>query len=135
MRFGMGEGFQFSSPYKWRCSKLFYRLFVYCSWLLIARDNSTGFTIQWGGFSSTVTGNTTISFPRSFSAVRSTSVINLESGTLNDVKGLSNSGFYVGTNGGSGAKKIYSYRFHVIIPPGLRSSGEPELIFPAVRFT
>ena len=24
---------------------------------------------------------------------------------------------------------------HVIIPPGLRSSGEPELIFPAVRFT
>ena len=48
MHFGMGEVFQFSSPYKWRFSKLFYRLFVYCSWLLIARDNSTGFTIQWG---------------------------------------------------------------------------------------
>lgn len=76
-----------------------------------ARDNSTGFTIQWGGFSSTVTGNTTISFPRSFSAVRSTSVINLESGTWNDVKGLSNSGFYVGTNGGSGAKKYTAIGF------------------------
>lgn len=24
---------------------------------------------------------------------------------------------------------------HVIIPQALRSSGEPELIFPAVRFT
>ena len=65
MRFGMGEGFQFSSPYKWRCSKLFYRLFVYCSWLLIARDNSTGFTIQWFGYSN----YSYINFPRSFSYV------------------------------------------------------------------
>lgn len=48
MHFGMGEDFQFSRPYKWRYSKLFHRLFVYCSRLLIARDNSTGFTIQWG---------------------------------------------------------------------------------------
>lgn len=62
----MGEGFQFSSPYKWRCSKLFYRLFVYCSWLLIARDNSTGFTIQWGVCNVAHTSNTKVWFPRQF---------------------------------------------------------------------
>lgn len=70
MRFGMGEVFQFSSPYKWRCSKRFYRLFVYCSWLLIARDNSTGFTIQWGRLNQ---NQTFYGFPRGFSSFMSVS--------------------------------------------------------------
>ena len=39
------------------------------------------------------------------------SIINLESGTLNYVKGLSNSGFYVGTNGGAGVKKYIAIGF------------------------
>lgn len=65
----MGEGFQFSSPYKWRCSKLFYRLFVYCSWLLIARDNSTGFTIVWGVVSGTISSKPSASFARTLKSV------------------------------------------------------------------
>ena len=64
----MGEGFQFSSPYKWRCSKRFYRLFVYCSWLLIARDNSTGFTIQWGRINTGSRGDRWAGFPRGFNS-------------------------------------------------------------------
>ncbi|WP_419547098.1 gp53-like domain-containing protein [Parasutterella excrementihominis] len=71
MRFGMGEVFQFSSPYKWRCSKRFYRLFVYCSWLLIARDNSTGFTIQWGTGVNFSSSTIYITLPRTFTAFRS----------------------------------------------------------------
>ena len=88
MRFGMGEVFQFSSPYKWRCSKRFYRLFVYCSWLLIARDNSTGFTIQWGQG----TTNTYTQLPRSFTwAFRAVGSANTAPNTDNCIfKELSN---------------------------------------------
>lgn len=67
----MGEDFQFSRPYKWRYSKLFHRLFVYCSRLLIARDNSTGFTIQWLQGSIGIKTDLAINFPRSFSLARS----------------------------------------------------------------
>ena len=71
MRFGMGEVFQFSSPYKWRCSKRFYRLFVYCSWLLLTRDNSTGFTIVWGKVNGTISQKPSANFARSLNVVHS----------------------------------------------------------------
>lgn len=98
----MGEGFQFSSPYKWRYSKLFYRLFVYCSWLLIARDNSTGFTIAWMVVNASA--GTTIGLPRTFSLVRSVqrTIISDTSGPSknneNGVSNYSNSSVTVGSN-------------------------------------
>lgn len=91
MRFGMGEGFQFSSPYKWRCSKRFYRLFVYCSWLLIARDNSTGFTIVWG--SASAGGGVWTTFARNFSSVLSVAFAPWDSGNYSWGNNLNNSGF------------------------------------------
>ena len=92
MRFGMGEVFQFSSPYKWRCSKLFYRLFVYCSWLLIARDNSTGFTIQWG-----VSGtDRDVAVSRAFSVVRACVAIeNSGAFTMTTISNLRNDRVYL----------------------------------------
>ena len=92
MHFGMGEVFQFSSPYKWRFSKLFYRLFVYCSWLLIARDNSTGFTIQWG-----VSGtDRDVVFPRAFSVVRACVAIeNSGAFTMTTISNLRNDRVYL----------------------------------------
>lgn len=87
----MGEGFQFSSPYKWRCSKRFYRLFVYCSWLLIARDNSTGFTVQWGGVQ--INDGGTVTFPKTFKNARSiTAALNNSERPIN-INSLSNSSF------------------------------------------
>ena len=93
MRFGMGEVFQFSSPYKWRCSKRFYRLFVYCSWLLIARDNSTGFTIVWG--SASAGGGVWTTFARSFSSVLSVAFAPRDSGNYSWGNNLNNSGFLI----------------------------------------
>ena len=93
MRFGMGEVFQFSSPYKWRCSKRFYRLFVYCSWLLIARDNSTGFTIVWG--SASAGGGVWTTFARSFSSVLSVAFAPWDSGNYSWGNNLNNSGFLI----------------------------------------
>lgn len=75
-----------------------------------ARDNSTGFTIQWGEFYYSGTSNTTVNFPRSFSAVRSISIVNLESGSTNVIKGISNSSFYINT-GGNGAKRYMAIGF------------------------
>lgn len=89
----MGEDFQFSRPYKWRYSKLFHRLFVYCSRLLIARDNSTGFTIQWG---TADTKATWIGFPRSFSSVLSVvsgQWYNSHSGDTDNILSWNNSGY------------------------------------------
>ena len=102
MRFGMGEGFQFSSPYKWRYSKRFHRLFVYCSRLLIARDNSTGFTVAWMVVNANA--GSSISFPRSFSSVKSVqrTIISDSSGPSknneNGVSSYSNSSVTVGSN-------------------------------------
>ena len=89
----MGEVFQFSSPYKWRCSKRFYRLFVYCSWLLIARDNSTGFTIVWG--SASAGGGVWTTFARSFSSVLSVAFAPWDSGNYSWGNNLNNSGFLI----------------------------------------
>ena len=89
----MGEVFQFSSPYKWRCSKRFYRLFVYCSWLLIARDNSTGFTIVWG--SASAGGGVWTTFARSFSSVLSVAFAPRDSGNYSWGNNLNNSGFLI----------------------------------------
>ncbi len=97
----MGEVFQFSSPYKWRCSKRFYRLFVYCSWLLIARDNSTGFTLVWGKCVESKVGYTWCTFARSFSTVRNIQTTYDRSSASGDYRasyGLNNSGCNIATD-------------------------------------
>ena len=105
----MGEVFQFSSPYKWRCSKLFYRLFVYCSWLLIARDNSTGFTIQWGSGSYFSGGSSTyVTLPKTFSVFYSVVAILGGNGTgYIRANPNSNSNFYLSSSYGANSYKVF----------------------------
>lgn len=105
----MGEVFQFSSPYKWRCSKLFYRLFVYCSWLLIARDNSTGFTIQWGSGSYFSGGSSTyVTLPKTFSVFYSVVAILGGNGTgYIRANPNSNSNFYLSSSYGTNSYKVF----------------------------
>lgn len=105
----MGEGFQFSSPYKWRCSKRFYRLFVYCSWLLIARDNSTGFTIQWGSGSYFSGGSSTyVTLPKTFSVFYSVVAILGGNGTgYIRANPNSNSNFYLSSSYGTNSYEVF----------------------------
>lgn len=105
----MGEVFQFSSPYKWRCSKRFYRLFVYCSWLLIARDNSTGFTIQWGSGSYFSGGSSTyVTLPKTFSVFYSVVAILGGNGTgYIRANPNSNSNFYLSSSYGTNSYKAF----------------------------
>ena len=66
----MGKSLYFSSTHKRRRSKLFYRLLLYRRWFQLTRDNSTGFTIQWGRLNQ---GQTYYGFPRGFSSFKSVS--------------------------------------------------------------
>ena len=87
----MGKSLYFSSTHKRRRSKLFYRLLLYRRWFQLTRDNSTTFTIEWGGVQINDGGAGT--FPKTFKTVRSiTAVLNNSERPIN-INGLSNSTF------------------------------------------
>ena len=68
------------------------------------RDDTTRFTIQWGEFY-IEDDDVSVTFPISFLVVRSLAILNIRTGSLNTVRTLSNTGFYVDSRGNSGAKK------------------------------